>query len=72
MMTDCRWWLSLLSNSRDMNCQDWDDWQWADAAAAEGAIWQSFFGFADVIAFSKYLLTSWWRIWWICFEFASR
>jgi hypothetical protein len=21
MMTDCRWWLSLLSNSRDMNCQ---------------------------------------------------
>jgi hypothetical protein len=26
MMTDCRWWLSLLSNSRDMSCQDWDGW----------------------------------------------
>jgi hypothetical protein len=49
MMTDCRWWLSLLSNSRDMNCQDWNDWQWADAAIAEDAIWQSFSGFADVI-----------------------
>jgi hypothetical protein len=24
------------------------------------------------IAFSKYLWTSWWRIWWICFESASR
>jgi hypothetical protein len=47
MMTDCRWWLSMLSNSRDMNCQDWDDWQWADATAAEDAIWQPFSGFAD-------------------------
>jgi hypothetical protein len=26
MMTDCRWWLSLLSNNRDMSCQDWDGW----------------------------------------------
>jgi hypothetical protein len=24
MMTDCRWWLSLLPNSRNMSCQDWD------------------------------------------------
>jgi hypothetical protein len=47
MMTDCRWWLSLLSNSRDMNCQGWDDWQWAGAAAAEDAIWQPFSDFAD-------------------------
>jgi hypothetical protein len=47
MMTDCRWWLSMLSDSRDMSCQGWDDWQWADAAAAEGAIWQPFSGFAD-------------------------
>jgi hypothetical protein len=47
MMTDCRWWLSLLSNNRNMSCQDWDDWQWADAAAAGGAIWQSFSDFAD-------------------------
>ncbi len=44
MMTDCRWWLSLLSNNRDMSCLDWDDWQWADAAAAEDAIWQPFSG----------------------------
>jgi hypothetical protein len=43
MMTDCRWWLSLLSNSRNMSCQDWDGWQWADAAVAESAIWQPFF-----------------------------
>jgi hypothetical protein len=48
MMTDCRWWLPLLSNSRDMSCQGWDGWQWADAAAAEGAIWQPFSGVADV------------------------
>jgi hypothetical protein len=48
MMIDCRWWLSMLSNSRDMNCQGWDDWQWAGAAAAGGAIWQPFSGFADV------------------------
>jgi hypothetical protein len=26
MMIDCRWWLSLLSNSRDMSCQDWENW----------------------------------------------
>ncbi len=51
-MTDCRWWLSLLSNSRNMNCQGWDDWQWAGAAAAGGAIWQSFSGFADVRKFT--------------------
>jgi hypothetical protein len=49
MMTDCRWWLSMLSNSRDMSFQGWDDWQWAGAAVVEGAIWQSFSGFADVI-----------------------
>jgi hypothetical protein len=49
MMTDCRWWLSLLSNSRDMSCQDWDGWQWADAATAGNAIWQSFSDFADAL-----------------------
>jgi hypothetical protein len=51
MMTDCRWWFSLLSNSRDMNCQDWDDWQWTDAAVAGDAIWQPFSDFADEISF---------------------
>jgi hypothetical protein len=49
MMTDCRWWLSLLSNSRNMNCHDWDDCYWADAAAAGDAIWQPFSGFADAV-----------------------
>jgi hypothetical protein len=47
MMTDCRWWFSLLSNNRNMSCQDWDDWQWAGAAAVGSVIWQSFSGFVD-------------------------
>jgi hypothetical protein len=51
MRSDCRWWLSLLSNNRDMSCQGWDGWQWAGAAVVEGAIWQSFSGFADAFEF---------------------
>jgi hypothetical protein len=59
MMTDCRWWLSMLSNSRDMSCQGWDGWQWAGAAAAEDAIWQPFSGFADGILFFYALCFRW-------------